>query len=174
MSGSARRDSSSSSVALREIRAVALDVDGVLTDGTFLWGISGGESKRFSFLDVMGISLAKKAGLIFALISGEDNALIDRYAEKTGIADVFKGCKDKSAALRSFARRHGLELREICFMGDDVNDLGALELAGMAAAPASAHETARRLADLVTGSPGGGGAVRELLDTILADRGGLA
>src|ERR1700722_61405 len=108
------------------IKAVALDVDGGLTDGTFWWGPGGEEWKRFSFRDVMGVFRARKAGLIFALISGEDSPLVDRYAEKLGITDVYKGCKDKAEALGAFASARRLELGDICFMGDDVNDLGAL------------------------------------------------
>src|SRR5437879_5993256 len=113
---------------LSRIKAIALDVDGVLTDGAFWWGPDGQEWKRFSFADVMGVSLARKAGLIVALISGEESPLVDRFAVKMGITDVHKGCKDKSGALREFARRHDLGLEEICFMGDDVNDLGAMAL----------------------------------------------
>lgn len=153
------------------IKAIALDVDGVLTDGTFWWGPDGAEFKRFSFLDVMGVSLGRKAGLVFALISGEDSPLVDRFAAKMGIADVFKGCKDKAAALRAFAGRRGLDLAEVAFMGDDVNDLPALALAGLAAAPATAHESVRRAVHHVAGRSGGRGAVRELVDLVLARRG---
>jgi 3-deoxy-D-manno-octulosonate 8-phosphate phosphatase (KDO 8-P phosphatase) len=99
------------------IRAVALDVDGVLTDGGFWWGPNGEEFKRFSFADVMGVSLARKAGLIVTLISGEDSPLVDRYAAKLGIEDVTKGCKDKAGALRRVRERHGLSNDEIAFMG---------------------------------------------------------
>ncbi|MGV8080498.1 MAG: KdsC family phosphatase [Syntrophales bacterium] len=152
------------------IKMIALDVDGVLTDGTFYWGHDGMEYKRFSFYDVMGISLGRKAGLVFALISGEDNALIDRFAAKMGIADVFKGCKDKAAALRTLAETRGLDLAEVCFMGDDVNDLPALELAGLSAAPCSAHDRVTGKVMLVTRKPGGGGAVRELVDYVLSNR----
>ena len=115
-------------------------------------------------------SRARKAGLIFALISGEDSPLVDRYAEKLGITDVYKGCKDKAEALKAFARSRELELGAICFMGDDVNDLEALELAGLAAAPADAHESVRLMVDVVTAQPGGSGAVREILGLILARR----
>jgi 3-deoxy-D-manno-octulosonate 8-phosphate phosphatase (KDO 8-P phosphatase) len=153
-----------------KIKALVLDVDGVLTDGTFLWGANGEEFKRFSFADIMGISLGTRAGLIFALISGENSPLVDRFAEKMGIADVYKGCKDKAAALRMFAEKYHLDMSEVCFMGDDVNDLSALELAGLAAAPATAHETVRNKANLVTKCSGGRGAVRELLDLILANK----
>jgi len=89
-------------------------------------GAGGEEFKRFSFRDVMGVSLGRKAGLRFALISGEDSPLVDRFAAKMDIADVCKGCKDKASALQDFARKHRLDLGEVCFMGDDVNDLAAL------------------------------------------------
>ena len=155
---------------MEDIKAVALDVDGVLTDGTFIWGPNGEEFKQFSFSDVMGISLASKAGIIFTLISGEDNILIDRFAQKMKIADTYKGTKDKAAALTSFAKKNKLELNQICFMGDDVNDIGALELAGLSAAPANAHESVKRKVKLVTTKAGGNGAVRELIDLILAKK----
>ena len=155
---------------MEDIKAVALDVDGVLTDSTFIWGTNGEEYKKFSFTDVMGISRASKAGIIFALISGEDNVLVDRFAEKMKIAHVYKGIKDKASALTSFAENNKLELGQICFMGDDINDLGALQLAGLSAAPSNAHESVKRIAKLITTKPGGNGAVRELLDVILAKK----
>jgi len=155
---------------IKDIKAVALDVDGVLTDGTFIWGINGEEYKRFSFMDIMGVSLASKEGIIFALISGEDNVLVDRFADKMKIVHVFKGIKDKAVALRSFAATNKLSMEQICFMGDDVNDLGALKLAGYSAAPANAHENVKLSVNLITTKSGGNGAVRELLDMILAKK----
>jgi 3-deoxy-D-manno-octulosonate 8-phosphate phosphatase (KDO 8-P phosphatase) len=156
---------------MKKIKAMALDIDGVLTDGTFIWGPNGEEYKQFSFSDVMGISLASKAGIIFALISGEDNVLIDRFAEKMKIVDVSKGCKDKAAALISFSKKYELELNQICFMGDDVNDIGALKLAGLSAAPANAHKSVKNKVDIITKNSGGKGAVRELLDIIITKNG---
>jgi 3-deoxy-D-manno-octulosonate 8-phosphate phosphatase (KDO 8-P phosphatase) len=153
---------------MRPLKAIALDVDGVLTDGSVWWGPGDAEWKRFSFADIMGVSLARKAGLEVTLISGEDSPLVDRFAAKLNLADVSKGCKDKAAALRAFAERRGLDLTEICFMGDDVNDLAAMKLAGLAAAPADARPAARSQADIVTLATGGNGAVRELVDMILA------
>ncbi len=155
---------------MARIRAIVLDVDGVLTDGGFWWGPEGQEWKRFSFADVMGISLARKAGLIVALVSGEDSPLVDRFAAKMGIRDVYKNSKDKAGALREFAARNGLDLGEICFMGDDVNDLQALAIAGLAAAPADARPEVLAKAAFVTTRGGGNGAVRELTDSILAAR----
>ena len=150
------------------IKAVALDVDGVLTDGTFWWAPDGTEMKRFSFRDVMGVARASRRGIIFALISGEQNALVDRYAAKLAITSVYQGCKDKEAALRAFAQARGLELADICFMGDDINDLDAMKIAGLSAAPADAHESVLAAVGYVAKRNGGSGAVRELLDHLAA------
>ncbi len=150
------------------MRGVALDVDGVLTDGGFWWGPEDLEFKRFSFLDVMGISIGYKAGLRFALITGEESPLVDRFARKMGIQDVFMGCKDKVGALRAFSERQAIPLGSICYIGDDVNDLPAMAIAGMSAAPSNAHDTVLNAATIVTRRRGGDGAVREVIDGILA------
>jgi 3-deoxy-D-manno-octulosonate 8-phosphate phosphatase (KDO 8-P phosphatase) len=153
------------------IRAIAFDVDGVLTDGGIWWGANGEEFRRFSFSDIMGISLAHRSGFVTALISGETSPLIHRYAARMSIKDVFMGCRDKASTLRDFALRNHLDLGEISFMGDDVNDLSAMEIAGLSAAPSNAHATVRKKASFVTKSAGGDGAVRELIDALLAAQG---
>ena len=149
------------------IKAIALDIDGVLTDNTFIWNFSGDEHKSFSFLDIMGISIGTKAGLTFALISGEDNLIIDQYANKMKISDIYKGCKDKAKALITFAKKYNFKLDEVCFMGDDVNDIPALEIAGLSVAPANAYKSVKQKVSLVTQKTGGHGAVREVIDYIL-------
>jgi 3-deoxy-D-manno-octulosonate 8-phosphate phosphatase (KDO 8-P phosphatase) len=150
------------------IKAIIFDVDGVITDGAFWWGPNGEEWKRLHFFDIMGLSIARKAGLIIGLISGEDSPLIDRLATKMQIADVEKNCKDKASAVAAFASRHGISLEEICFMGDDINDLPALEIVGLPAAPASAQQVVRDRVRFVSKAGGGNGAVRELIEMILA------
>jgi 3-deoxy-D-manno-octulosonate 8-phosphate phosphatase (KDO 8-P phosphatase) len=154
------------------IKAIALDVDGVLTDGSFWWGPDGQEWKRFNFRDVMGISQAQKAGIMFALISGEDSPLVDRFARKMNMAGVFKGCKDKGMALKEFAAQNGLALAAIAFMGDDINDLGAMKMAGLSAAPANAHPSVLEQVAFVAKAWGGHGAVRELVDHLLLGNSG--
>lgn len=153
---------------MKHLKAIFLDVDGVLTDGGVWWGPNGEEWKRFSFADIMGVSLARKAGLIVGLISGEDSPLVDRFASKMGITAVAKGCKDKAGALRSLASQCGVELNEICFMGDDVNDLEAMSIAGLAAAPSSAVPVVLERAAFLSKKSGGNGAVRELVEAVLA------
>lgn len=159
--------------AIKKIRAVAMDVDGVLTDGTFWWGPNGEEFKRFCYADTTGISQAMRAGIRIVLISGESSPagmkLVERLAEKLKIEDVYKGCHDKEAAIREFAQRHSFDLSEVCFIGDDVIDVPAMAVVGLAVAPADAQEIARSKAQLVTHLNGGRGAVRELLDRLLAN-----
>lgn len=153
---------------LTPIKAVALDVDGVLTDDTFSWDADGKETKRFCFLDVMGISLATKAGVVFALVSGEATSFVNRYAEKMKIADVFQGTKDKASSVREFANRHGFSLEEIAFVGNDINDAEAMRICGWSAAPSDAHESAITAAKYVTKRAAGHGAVREVLDLLMS------
>ncbi len=152
------------------VDAVVLDVDGVLTDGSFWWGPNGEEWKRFHFADVMGISRGRKAGLVFGLISGEPSPLVDRFAAKMQITQVYKGIKDKGDALRQFSASTGIPLARICFAGDDINDLPAFALAGLTAAPANAQAPVLAAATIRLTQTGGNGAVRELIELVLAEQ----
>src|SRR6185436_8486257 len=147
---------------MKQLKAIVLDVDGVLTDGGVWWGPNGEEWKRFCFADIMGLSLARKAGLILSLISGEDSPLVTRLATKRNIEDVALNCKEKASALNAFVAKHALDLKQVCFMGDDINDIPALELAGLAAAPANAQPAVIEKCAFITKAAGGNGAVREL------------
>ena len=167
-------DAASVEPALQRIRAIAFDVDGVLTDGGVWWGPNDQEWKRFSFVDIMGVSLARRAGLILALISGENSPLVDRYATKMQIQHVCKGCRDKASALRDFAAAAQIDLSDVCYMGDDVNDIFAMEIAGFCACPSSAAAEILgyvRTHGFVAKARGGCGAVREYIDAILEARG---
>ncbi|MDR3634899.1 MAG: HAD hydrolase family protein [Isosphaeraceae bacterium] len=167
--------SGSASDGFGRVRAVAMDVDGVLTDGSFVWGTDGTEFKRFCFADITGIALARSSGLAIALISGESSAagqlLVGRLADKLGITDVYKACHDKAAALRSFASAHAVGLDEVCYIGDDVIDLPAMEIAGLSVAPANAHPSVKNLANYVAAASGGQGVAREILDLIVDGQG---
>lgn len=151
------------------VDAIVMDVDGVLTDGGFWWSTDGEEIKRFCFQDVMGISIGRKAGLAFGLISGEDSPLALRFAQKLAIEDVFLGSKDKAAALKTFSERRTIPLTRICFIGDDINDLAAMAVAGYSAAPANAQPAVLAAVTWQLRTSGGQGAVRELVEHVLAN-----
>jgi len=158
---------------LTTLQAIAFDVDGVLTDGTLTWSPTGEESKSFSFTDIMGVSLLRRLGIKMALISGEASPLVDLYAKKMHIPFVAKGTRDKATALRDFTTQFNIPLAQTCFFGDDVNDLFAMEIAGLCACPSNAatevlaHVSAH---GFVSQQPGGHGAVRSFSDAILAAR----
>jgi 3-deoxy-D-manno-octulosonate 8-phosphate phosphatase (KDO 8-P phosphatase) len=163
---------------LSNLQAIAFDVDGVLTDGVLTWSPVGEESKSFSFTDIMGVSLLRRLGLKLALISGEPSPLVDLYAQKMHIPFVVKGTRDKAAALRDFTTQFNLPLAHTCFFGDDVNDLFAMEIAGLCACPSNAAaevlayvaEREQHTHGFISPQPGGHGAVRSFADAILTAR----
>lgn len=155
------------------LQAIAFDIDGVLTDGILTWSSAGDESKSFSFADIMGISLLRRLGIKMALISGEASPLVDRYAEKVHIPFIAKGTRDKATALREFAKKFDISLEQTCFFGDDVNDLSAMEIAGLCACPSNAAAEVLAYVEergFLSPLPGGRGAVRSLVDAVLAAR----
>jgi 3-deoxy-D-manno-octulosonate 8-phosphate phosphatase (KDO 8-P phosphatase) len=155
------------------LQAIAFDVDGVLTDGSLTWSATGEESKSFSFADIMAVSLLRRLGIRMALISGEHSPLVDRYADKLHVPFVAKGTRDKATAIRDFTLQFGISLEHSCFFGDDVNDLPAMDIAGLCACPANAAaEVLAHVAEhgYVAPLPGGRGAVRSFADAILTAR----
>ena len=152
---------------LRGIRLFATDVDGVLTDGGMYYSESGDEWKKFNTRDGMGIKLLQKAGLVTALVTQESTKLVARRAQKLTIPEVHQGVYDKLALLQELVRRHGCTMKQVAYIGDDVNDLAALKAAGFSAAPADAIPAVLGAVHYVCRQKGGEGAVRELTDLIL-------
>lgn len=155
---------------LREIRLFATDVDGVLTDAGMYYSESGDEWKKFNTRDGMGIKLLQKAGLITAIVTQERTRLVARRAEKLAIPELHQGVMDKLSVIRDMAMRHGISLRQVAYIGDDVNDIEALKTVGFSAAPADSLPQVLDIVDYVCRQKGGEGAVRELVEIILLSR----
>ncbi|MGE3153724.1 MAG: KdsC family phosphatase [Nitrospiraceae bacterium] len=156
---------------LKSIRLVATDVDGVLTDAGMYYTESGDELKKFNTRDGMGIKLLQKAGLITAIVTQERTKLVARRADKLTIPELHQGVMDKLSCLREMALKYGLTLKEVAYIGDDVNDLEALRAVGLSAAPADAMPAIRKAVRYVCRQKGGEGALREIADLILAAQG---
>jgi len=154
------------------IRLLALDADGVLTDGRiFIADSSGSEwAMAFSVKDGYGIRRALEAGLELGVISGRDSYGLRRRLGELGIRRAALRCRDKRAALAQMLQELGAEPREAAFVGDDVPDLPAMRETGLAIAVADAHPEVRAEAHWVTSCGGGRGAVREVCDFLLAAR----
>jgi 3-deoxy-D-manno-octulosonate 8-phosphate phosphatase (KDO 8-P phosphatase) len=155
---------------LKKIRALILDVDGVLTDGGMYYGPGGEGLKRFNVKDGMGLRLVLEAGIAVALISGENSEILRRRAEKLKIADIFVGVEDKLATMESFLASKKIGADETAYVGDDVNDLPAMKKAALPVAVADAVPDVRKAAKWVTSRKGGDAAVREVCDALLSAR----
>jgi 3-deoxy-D-manno-octulosonate 8-phosphate phosphatase (KDO 8-P phosphatase) len=157
---------------LQEIRLFATDVDGVLTDAGMYYSESGDEWKKFNTRDGMGIKLLQKAGLVTAIVTQERTRLVARRAEKLAIPELHQGVMDKLSVIRDMAARHGISLQQVAYIGDDVNDIEALQAVGFSAAPADGLPQVLKVVDYVCRQKGGEGAVRELAEMILLSRPG--
>jgi 3-deoxy-D-manno-octulosonate 8-phosphate phosphatase (KDO 8-P phosphatase) len=156
---------------VEKVKLLALDVDGVLTDGQLHYHDDGTESKAFNVRDGHGIKLAQKAGIEVALISGRSVPCVDKRAADLGIKEVVQGPKDKVPTFERILAEKGLGPEQAAFVGDDVVDLPVMRRAGFAVAVADASEHLFDVAHYVTLAPGGRGAVREVIELILAAQG---
>ena len=152
------------------IEVLALDIDGVFTDGRAYLTHSGEQSKSIAFRDLDAITRARQAGLKIALVTGESGPLVDVIAQRIGADRVFAAAKDKSLALHTLAAELGVELGRVCFVGDSDRDALAFELVGLALAPADGSRRARARAHQVLESEGGAGAVEEAVELVLTRR----
>ncbi|MGB1139614.1 MAG: KdsC family phosphatase [Halioglobus sp.] len=156
------------------VRLLALDVDGVLTDGRIYYTNQGDEIKAFNIKDGLGIKLLQDSGVKVAIITGRTSDIVARRASELGIEDIVQGREDKRDALVELCRRHDLALEDCAYMGDDLPDLGAVRACGLGMTVSDGAEQLRAAADWVSTLPGGGGAVREACEYILQARGELA
>lgn len=156
--------------ALRLVRMLVLDVDGVLTDGHLHYGPKGELLKVFHVRDGYGIKKIQAAGITVAIISGRRSAAVARRARELGIRHVAQGIDDKSAALEKLSRKCRIPVAHCACLGDDTPDVPMLQACGVGIAVADAHPDALAAAALVTRTRGGHGAVREVCDWLLAAR----
>jgi 3-deoxy-D-manno-octulosonate 8-phosphate phosphatase (KDO 8-P phosphatase) len=156
--------------AMRRVRLLVLDVDGVLTDGRLFYGPKGELLKAFHVRDGHGIKQIAAAGITVAIISGRKSAAVARRARELGIRHVMQGATDKLRALERLIKSRGVGLDHCACVGDDTPDAPILNAAGLGIAVADAHPDAMAAANLVTTRSGGHGAVREVCDWLIAAR----
>ena len=149
------------------IELLLVDVDGVLTDGVIALDDHGVETKHFHVRDGSALNLWRKSGKRAAILSGRWAPAVDRRAAELGIAPVIQGAAEKGPPFRALIRELGLDGRQVCYVGDDLPDLPVLGAVGLAACPADAAAEVRAVAHFVTTAPGGKGAVREVVETVL-------
>jgi 3-deoxy-D-manno-octulosonate 8-phosphate phosphatase (KDO 8-P phosphatase) len=157
---------------LKQVKLLICDVDGVLTDGSVFIGAAG-EFKPFNIQDGLGLVLLRRAGLKTGWVSARPSAATESRARELKINFLIqqKDRYSKVAAVEKLLAQEKLGWNEVCFVGDDIVDLGPLQRAGVAVAVANAVREAKAAAHLITRAAGGRGAVREVVEMILKAQG---
>lgn len=155
---------------MKKVELIVLDADGVLTDGKLYIGPNGEEFKSFHVKDGMGLSLARHFGIKTAIITGRRSEAVRVRKEELRIDYLFEGISNKREVLASLSADLKIPFEHIFYMGDDVNDLPAIELAGFSAAPSDAVIAVKKAVYYISPFPGGSGAVRDAIDLILSQR----
>ena len=159
-----------SSIDAQNLRLMAFDVDGVMTDGRIYFSPEGEAIKVFNTLDGHGLKKLAASGVTLAIITGRNTPMVAKRAADLGITHAIQGREDKGVALADLAEKLGIAASETGYAGDDEPDVSALDWARLSFAPANAHDCAKTAADHITERRGGEGAVREICDAILAQR----
>jgi len=152
---------------LSKIKLLVMDVDGTLTDGSVYYSSEGLVLKKFSVYDGMGISLLKQSNILTMFLSNDSSQIPMKRAEKLNIDFVFVGVKRKSITLTEFLDCQNIISEKVGYIGDDINDLEAIELCGFSACPHNAMQIVKDKVDYVSEYSGGEGAVRQICEMIL-------
>jgi len=151
----------------KKIKLFVMDVDGTMTDGKVYYSANGEELKRFSIIDGMGIELLKKGGIEIGIITAEQSNIVKARASKLNIKYVILNSRNKKKALTDLAGSLDLSLQEVAYIGDDINDLYVMQIAGLTACPSDSNKHIIDISDYICNNQGGNGAVREFAELIL-------
>lgn len=160
------------SKTLKNIKALVLDVDGVLTDGSLWWHGPGEWRRNFNIHDGWGLRALAKEGFITAMITGSNSEDIRQRKERLDIKFIYEGCEEKVTAFEDFLKKTGLKENEVAYIGDDIPDIPLLKRVGFSASVPGAIAETKKVAQYITKKEGGKGAVRELCDMLLATKRG--
>lgn len=156
---------------LKKIKLLAMDVDGVLTNGDLIWLSDGREIKHFHAHDGYGLALAEQAGIKRAILTARDSAVTRIRADMLHIKDILVSKKDKVGLYTALKRKYKLKDSEVAYIGDDGLDLPVIKRCGFGVCVANGRPEVKAAADYVTRAEGGRGAVREVVEMILKAQG---
>jgi 3-deoxy-D-manno-octulosonate 8-phosphate phosphatase (KDO 8-P phosphatase) len=151
----------------RHITTFVFDVDGVLTDGTVYVFDNGDQVRRMSIKDGFSLQLAIKKGYRVLVISGANSPAVVSRLTKLGLTDILMNIHDKRSVLLQYMNDHNIAKEKILFMGDDIPDFVAMNIAGLPCAPSDAVPEIKKAASYISSKPGGKGCVREVIEKVL-------
>ncbi len=151
------------------IRMFLTDCDGCLTDGGMYYSERGDELKKFNTRDGMGFGLLREKGIITGIITSEEVELNQRRADKLRLDFLESGCKDKLAAIQKRCEKYGISLEQVVYVGDDINDLEAIQTVGYGCCPSDAMPCVQQAADYIASAKGGQGVIREIVEQLLEE-----
>ena len=146
---------------------IITDIDGVWTDGGMYYDQTGNEWKKFNTADSWGVAYCRHLGIQTAIITGEDTAIVKRRADKLRIDYLFMGVKNKLEVADKLRIKLGIEWSDVAFIGDDINDIKLMRMAGITGCPSNAPEYIKHEVKLVMKKAGGEGAFREFVEMLL-------
>ena len=150
-----------------EIKLLALDIDGVLTDGRIVIDTSCREYKSINYRDLDGITWLKNKGVGLVLLTGEETAIVDTLAKRFGVLNVIKGAKDKEKALQQLSESTKVPLKNICYVGDSDRDVATLRICALGIVPQDATKKAKEAASVVLKTKGGDGLIPEVIEYLV-------
>ena len=151
-----------------KIKLVISDFDGIFTDGCITINQDGSTSKKISFLDIMAVSMLKKNGVKFAIVSGERSTAIEYLVNKFDIEEVYQDIRVKAPVVQALMKKYKLKPNEVAYIGDDFNDIDALNSVENKFTVPNANYRVKAVKGVqITEAQGGNGAFRELVDAIL-------
>ncbi len=156
------------SLKVPDIKMFLTDCDGCLTDGGMYYSENGDELKKFNTLDGMGLKLLKEKGIITGIVTAEDRRLNKRRAEKLKLDILVNSAMDKLDAIKRLSEKYGIPLENIAYVGDDINDIQAVQAVGYGCSVKNGAEQVKKVAKFVSEKSGGEGAIREIADHILS------
>lgn len=150
--------------SIPEIKMFLTDCDGCLTDGGMYYSEQGDELKKFNTKDGMGFSILRDRGILTGIVTSENTKLNQRRAAKLKLDIILQGCYDKAAAIKDLCEKYNISLDQVVYVGDDINDIEAIQMAGFGCAPENAMPQVKAMADYVTVAKGGEGVIREIVE----------
>jgi 3-deoxy-D-manno-octulosonate 8-phosphate phosphatase (KDO 8-P phosphatase) len=158
---------------MNNIKLFITDIDGVWTDGGMYYDETGNEWKKFNTSDSAGVLLLRLLGIPVAIITGEDTEIVKRRAEKLKIDYLFMGVKSKLSVAEKLCNQLNISMKEVAYIGDDLNDIHLLKEVGLSATPANAPQFVKDIVTWKLDVKGGDGAFRAFVERYLTETGKL-